>query len=674
MSFSFTKVSAFILNDLELENFSESGLAVLDEEDIYENYITLFEYSQLLDFQSQSIVEVSGEILSYSYKHDFDVFSLCLEDYMTITFDFDFPSPYLFVEFYSDNEVDQYYPFDYNLEDASDIINRYRNDGYYSETQLENGITLPAGRYFVLVSTSSVASYLGNGIDYSFSVEKTPVVFDEAISADFMVNAGIDAAVWTSTFQQEYHYLYDDENPESTSYPVQYSKDTEAYEFYQDLLETTDAASDIPDGDYLYKRIFMFSPEFQYSLLSLITIISNEYQQIQASIENSQAITGVFLDFVSLVPIFKITGADLIFSKSLNAIVDEIYNQVEKERCNALLNYIKENYELFAGLNLVELLEPVLLAENFNPMVMYGLGSVIYNDIINNNNQDYRYFDIIASKRISESESLESLQTVNYYIRTGDGYPLVLGPDFRDDEFGSGREYIVSDSSAIIFNQLTEEDFSLSKTTGIMEYIGGDGGVLDNLGEDTGYFVDNSTEPLIEGDNLYVFDDYYTTYRHYSFKTYEYFDRVAFKIYKKRLFDSYQTTLYYYIDESPSTSSSATDYTYERYYLDQQIYSSIYASTYFYAYVDGANRKIYLKDRSNVSTGDYYVKEVNVNEDYFKLYRSTTVSGWYNTTKYDFRSGDYYYDYYYSSIPWTDYLGYTRNSYLRYQKSFVIFG
>jgi hypothetical protein len=307
-------------------------------------------------------------------------------------------------------------------------------------------------------------------------------------------------------------------------------------------------------------------------------------------------------------------------------------------------------------------------------MVMYGLGSVIYNDIINNNNQDYRYFDIIASKRISESESLESLQTVNYYIRTGDGYPLVLGPDFRDDEFGSGREYIVSDSSAIIFNQLTEEDFSLSKTTGIMEYIGGDGGVLDNLGEDTGYFVDNSTEPLIEGDNLYVFDDYYTTYRHYSFKTYEYFDRVAFKIYKKRLFDSYQTTLYYYIDESPSTSSSATDYTYERYYLDQQIYSSIYASTYFYAYVDGANRKIYLKDRSNVSTGDYYVKEVNVNEDYFKLYRSTTVSGWYNTTKYDFRSGDYYYDYYYSSIPWTDYLGYTRNSYLRYQKSFVIFG
>jgi hypothetical protein len=674
MVFSFTKVSAIIPQDFIFEPPLADNILVQDTEDVYENYTTLFEYAQPLDFQSQNLVEVSGEILSYSYEHDFDVYSICLEDYMTISFDFDFPSPYLFVEFYSDHEIDQYYPYDYSFEDAADIINRYKNEGYYSETQLESGITLPAGRYFVLVSTSSISSFYGNGIDYSFTVEQNQVVFDDSVSIDFLRNAGFDGAVWTTTFQQEYHYLYDDENPESTYYPVQYSKDTNAYEFYTDFLNTTSSTSEIPDGDYLYKRIFMFSKEFQVSLLTLLSLVSREYQLINQTYNNIREITSIVFE-VAPKPTLNILGGDILLSISLEAIVNEIIDGNEKYQFNLLIDYLEQHYSLFQNMNLVELMLPVFMAENYDYNIMKNLKSIIFNDIINDDLNKFRFFDIIASKRITESEALESIQTTKYYIRlSADGDPLVLDTDYRDDIFSSGKEVITSGLSYYILDLIPEPYTSLSKTTGLMEYIGGDGGALNNLGEESGVFVDNSLEPVIEGDNLYVFDEYYQTQRHYSYKTYEYFDRVAFKVYKKGLFDSYKSTLNYYIDESPSTSTSATSYTYERYYIDQQIYNSVYASTYFYAYVDGANRMIYLKDRSNVAYGDYYVKEVNVSLDYFKLYRSTTVSGWYNTTKYDFGSGDYYYDYYYSSVVWTDYFGNSRSGYLRYQKSFTIFG
>ena len=204
------------------------------------------------------------------------------------------------------------------------------------------------------------------------------------------------------------------------------------------------------------------------------------------------------------------------------------------------------------------------------------------------------------------------------------GQPMILGPNYRGDVFGSGKELLTS------YPHTENENISFSKTTGIMKFIGGDGGTMENTGTDSGVFRNNSLDTIITGDSLLVFDDYYQTQRHYSYRTYEYFDKVSFKVYKKGLFyDSYQSTLNYYIDESPSTSSSATYYTYERYYKDQQIYSSVYASTYFYAYIYGDNTKIYLKDRSSVSNGDYYVKIVDVDTDFFKLYRGTTESGWY---------------------------------------------
>ena len=79
-----------------------------------------------------------------------------------------------------------------------------------------------------------------------------------------------------------------------------------------------------------------------------------------------------------------------------------------------------------------------------------------------------------------------------------------------------------------------------------------------------------------------------------------------------------------------------------------------------------------MKNRDSVSNGSYYVKIISLSKDYSTRYIKTTISGWYNTTKYSFSFDDYYYQYYKSYIYWTDYFGERHYTNKRYVRDFYV--
>lgn len=161
---------------------------------------------------------------------------------------------------------------------------------------------------------------------------------------------------------------------------------------------------------------------------------------------------------------------------------------------------------------------------------------------------------------------------------------------------------------------------------------------------------------------------------HYSKRTYEYYDKVCFDIYKKGvdsgpamvgpdgtliyLSDSFETSECYYIDRSLSTSSNANNYDYKSYHTSSSStnFSSIYIGNTWPVYINGSNKTVYMDPRENVSINRYYVNDVTVTRDSIKKLKSTTIVGW-STSESNYRYSDYYYDYFTTSASYVSHSG-----------------
>jgi hypothetical protein len=204
----------------------------------------------------------------------------------------------------------------------------------------------------------------------------------------------------------------------------------------------------------------------------------------------------------------------------------------------------------------------------------------------------------------------------------------------------------------------------------------------------THYFDTSYARTVYDGDTKRVYSSG-TAQMYAKYDRYEYYDKVCFSIYKKapdyglanpwgddgeygEQYDEFKKTQCYYIDETPSYSDDADYFDYTTYHTSSSSTSTqtIYiGNSWYVSDIDGGTKRVYMDDRNSTADYNYFVKYTYVVEDNTKKLAYT--SGYAFRSSYtDFRSGDNFYDYSYSTSSqgtYVDGYGILRSGYYRYR-------
>ncbi|MDD4070086.1 MAG: hypothetical protein PHF05_06510 [Candidatus Izemoplasmatales bacterium] len=642
-----------------IEDFGGGGGTTnssLSNIEIGEDYQLLFESAQLIPISNSSYMEVSGDIYSTDSSHDFDTFYFKINegDYVKLSLEEILTTPGVFIEFYRDYDVDAHYPFVNS--DVNELIGKYRDDSMFTSGELSDGILLGPGKYYILVSTVDYSVYHNTFMSYRFSIEANNISFDESYSFSQLYNMGIHGAIWKSLYDSDITYLYEDIREDLDYYPTNYSNDDEFGSWY--LTEYLDLpANQLLTGsvDYLYSRIYFFDLDFVNYIISMLYSLVQDLDDVSSTFGSLSNIVSITFDSINMV--LRIVGKSTIYTMVLSEIINCSLLYLEHTETEERIDEFKEKYSSYFNVNIAEMFTIFINSTDNSCDILEDIGDVLYGSSRTfTEGSEYIYMDFMATKRLGDliyNERIETEYRLKMVNIAGSEKPFIGNQDEDDQIFSSGYESLYFENC-------------LSKTEGLMTLIG-------EYQAGTGRFVEKESNYLINDNYKYVFDPYYNTEYHYSYKEYEYYDKLTFKIYKKGLiWDTYVDIKSFFIDESPSQTMDANLFSYYFYYVDDTFSATKYIGTGWYDSINGSTSYIYMKNRDSVSNGSYYVKIISLSKDYSTRYIKTTISGWYNTTKYSFSFDDYYYQYYKSYIYWTDYFGERHYTNKRYVRDFYV--